>query len=61
MFRNRLSSLRQIFASKKQRFFSSEAAAVPEAYSGAVQFMHWTMGGAMLACVGKFVSLCFDA
>lgn len=32
--------------------FSGEAAAKPASYSLGVQFMHWTMGGAIGACVG---------
>lgn len=51
MFRSRLTSMKTVVA-KGKKFFSSDAGAVTT-YPGAVQFFHWTMGGALVAAVGK--------
>ena len=40
----------------KNQFSSKKTeTVVPTAYSGAVQALHWSMGGAMAACVGKSI------
>ncbi len=52
MFRTRLTLVTKV--ARKQ--FSTAAEQLPESYSGGVQLMHWGMGGAMLASVGKTFS-----